>query len=68
MTLEEATQDVHVYRGPYYKVEWMHTLFVCHQANDEFNCSGKTYMMMPVGCTIFAYKTFTCRGNIFVNI
>ncbi|XP_058742850.1 protein MAIN-LIKE 1-like [Vicia villosa] len=56
---EEAALEVRACRGAYYKLEWMHTLFTRHRAASRFDCAARAYMMMLVGCTIFADKTFT---------
>jgi hypothetical protein len=46
-------------RGGYYRQEWLYDLFKRHRQTGMFDCGARAYMMLLVGCTIFADKTFS---------
>ncbi|KAI5440774.1 hypothetical protein KIW84_010302 [Lathyrus oleraceus] len=55
----QAQSHVRSCRGSYYKLEWLYDLFVHHRAASNWAYATRAYLLMLVGSTIFAYKTFT---------
>ncbi|XP_050909140.1 protein MAIN-LIKE 1 [Lathyrus oleraceus] len=55
----EAQSHVRSCRGSYYKLEWLYDLFVQHRAASSWTYATRAYLLMLVGSTIFADKTFT---------
>lgn len=43
----------------YYRLDWFKVIFTCQRSESRFNCAAKAYMLLLVGFTIFADKTFT---------
>ena len=54
-----AQAQVRDCRGAYYKLEWLYSLFVDHRAASRWAYATRAYLLMLVGSTIFADKTFT---------
>ncbi|CAK8561603.1 unnamed protein product [Lathyrus sativus] len=54
-----AQQQVRECRGSYYKLEWLYDRFVEHRAASRWDYATRAYLLMLVGSTIFADKTFT---------
>ncbi|CAK8541091.1 unnamed protein product [Lathyrus sativus] len=54
-----AQQQVCDCRGSYYKLEWLYDRFIEHRAASRWDYATRAYLMMLVGSTIFANKTFT---------
>ncbi|CAK8562442.1 unnamed protein product [Lathyrus sativus] len=54
-----AQQQVRDCRGSYYKLEWLYDRFVEHRAASRWDYATRAYLLMLVGSTIFADKTFT---------
>ncbi|KAI5426758.1 hypothetical protein KIW84_032253 [Lathyrus oleraceus] len=55
----QAQSHVRSCRGSYYKLEWLYDLFVQHRAASSWAYATRAYLLMLVGSTIFADKTFT---------
>ncbi|KAI5390181.1 hypothetical protein KIW84_075485 [Lathyrus oleraceus] len=55
----QAQSHVRSCRGSYYKLEWLYDLFVHHRAASSWAYATRAYLLMLVGSTIFADKTFT---------
>ncbi|KAI5429749.1 hypothetical protein KIW84_034365 [Lathyrus oleraceus] len=55
----EAQSHVHSCRGSHYKLEWLYDLFIHHRAASSWAYATRAYLLMLVGSTIFADKTFT---------
>jgi hypothetical protein len=60
VTYDFALQETSQQRGRYFSQQW---LYECYQRNVHhywrFDCAGRAYMLMLVGCTIFADKSYT---------
>ncbi|CAK8534695.1 unnamed protein product [Lathyrus sativus] len=52
-------QQIRECRGSYYKLEWLYDLFVEHRAASRWDYATRAYLLMLVGSTIFADKSFT---------
>ncbi|KAI5414623.1 hypothetical protein KIW84_040198 [Lathyrus oleraceus] len=55
----QAQSHVRSCRGSYYKLEWLYDIFVHHRAASSWAYATRAYLLMLVGSTIFADKTFT---------
>ncbi|KAI5389413.1 hypothetical protein KIW84_074892 [Lathyrus oleraceus] len=55
----ESQSHVRSCRSSYYKLEWLYDLFVHHRAASNCAYATRAYLLMLVGSTIFADKTFT---------
>ncbi|XP_050909706.1 protein MAIN-LIKE 1-like [Lathyrus oleraceus] len=55
----EAHAYVRSYIGFYYKLEWLYDLFVAYTVASSWAYATIAYLLMLVGSTIFADKTFT---------
>ncbi|XP_050877992.1 protein MAIN-LIKE 1 [Lathyrus oleraceus] len=55
----QAQSHVRSSRGSYYKLEWLYDIFVHHRAASSWAYATRAYLLMLVGSTIFADKTFT---------
>ncbi|XP_050909841.1 protein MAIN-LIKE 1 [Lathyrus oleraceus] len=55
----QAQSHVRSCRGSYYKLEWLYDIFVHHRAASNWAYATRAYLLMLVGSTIFADKTFT---------
>ena len=66
--LEEAADEVHLCRGPYYRLDWLKTIFVRQQAANRFDCAARAYMLLLLGCTILTDKTFTLVEAKYITI
>jgi hypothetical protein len=60
VTYDIALQETAIQRGGYFGQQW---LYHCYQRNvhlyQRFDCAARAYMLMLVGCTIFADKSYT---------
>ena len=60
VTYESALEETAQQRGGYFSQQW---LYHCYQRNvniyRRFDCAARAYMLMLVGCTIFADKSYT---------
>ncbi|CAK8536467.1 unnamed protein product [Lathyrus sativus] len=54
-----AQQQVRECKGSYYKLEWLYDRFVEHRVASRWDYATGAYLLMLVGSTIFANKTFT---------
>ncbi|CAK8536887.1 unnamed protein product [Lathyrus sativus] len=52
-------QQIRECRGSYYKLEWLYDLFVEHKVASRWDYATRAYLLMLVGSTIFADKSFT---------
>ena len=68
VSLEEATEEVHNCMGAYYRLDWLNKVFIRQQAEIIFDCAARAYMMLLVGCTIFANKTFALVRAKYLSI
>ncbi|XP_058780654.1 protein MAIN-LIKE 1-like [Vicia villosa] len=59
VSLSDATREAYSVRGPYYKLDWLKQVFKQQRAADNFTGAMRAYMMLLLGCTILADKTFT---------
>ncbi|XP_058767002.1 protein MAIN-LIKE 1-like [Vicia villosa] len=59
--VDRHAMAVHVrsYRGAYYSLQWLYDRFVQYRAAGSWTYATRAYLMMLVGSTIFADKTFT---------
>ncbi|KAI5443070.1 hypothetical protein KIW84_011920 [Lathyrus oleraceus] len=64
----EAQSHVRSCRGSYYKLEWLYDFFVQHRAASSWAYATKAYLLMLVGSTIFADKTFTLIHEYFPTV
>jgi hypothetical protein len=60
VTYDIALQETAIQRGGYFGQQW---LYHCYQRNvhlyQRYDCAARAYMLMLVGCTIFADKSYT---------
>ncbi|CAK8541037.1 unnamed protein product [Lathyrus sativus] len=67
-----AQQQVRDCRGSYYKLEWLYDRFVENKAASRWDYATRAYLLMLVGSTIFADKTFTLVEarylSLFINL
>ncbi|XP_058757837.1 protein MAIN-LIKE 1-like [Vicia villosa] len=59
VSLSEASEEASSVRGPYYKLDWLKQVFEQQRAANNFTGAMRAYMMLLLGCTILADKTFT---------
>ncbi|XP_058746915.1 protein MAIN-LIKE 1-like [Vicia villosa] len=59
VSLSDATTEASAVRGPYYKLDWLKQVFEQQRAANNFTGAMRAYMMLLLGCTILADKTFT---------
>ncbi|XP_058768864.1 protein MAIN-LIKE 1-like [Vicia villosa] len=59
VSLSDATTEASTVRGPYYKLDWLKQIFEQQRAANNFTSAMRAYMMLLLGCTILADKTFT---------
>ncbi|XP_058746613.1 protein MAIN-LIKE 1-like [Vicia villosa] len=59
VSLSDATEEASAVRGPYYKLDWLKQVFEQQRAANKFTGAMRAYMMLLLGCTILADKTFT---------
>ncbi|XP_058726450.1 protein MAIN-LIKE 1-like [Vicia villosa] len=59
VSLSDATTEASTVRGPYYKLDWLKQIFEQQRAANNFTGALRAYMMLLLGCTILADKTFT---------
>jgi hypothetical protein len=64
----EAVTQVRGNRGAYYKLEWLYDTFIAHRALNNWAYATRAYLMMLVGCTIFADKTFTLVEAKYISL
>ncbi|XP_058779812.1 protein MAIN-LIKE 1-like [Vicia villosa] len=55
----EMARHVRNCSGSYYTLQWLYNKFVEYRAASSWAFATRAYLMMLVGCTIFADKTFT---------
>ncbi|XP_058775806.1 protein MAIN-LIKE 1-like [Vicia villosa] len=59
VSLSDATEEASAVRGPYYKLDWLKQVFEQQRGANNFTGAMRAYMMLLLGCTILADKTFT---------
>ncbi|XP_058742289.1 protein MAIN-LIKE 1-like [Vicia villosa] len=61
-----VTRHIHECRGAYYSLQWLYDKFVEHRAASSWPFATRTCLMILLGCTIFADKTFTLVETRYV--
>ncbi|XP_058733824.1 protein MAIN-LIKE 1-like [Vicia villosa] len=67
VSLSDATAEASTVRGPYYKLDWLKQIFEQQRAANNFTGAMRAYMMLLLGCTILADKTFTLVEAKYLN-
>jgi len=56
--------------GGYYRQEWLYDLFKRHRQTGMLDCGARAYIMLLVGYTIFADKSFSldCGARVYMML
>jgi hypothetical protein len=59
VTYGQAQMETRKQRGGYYSQEWLHSVYETQIMRGRSDCAARAYLLLLVGCTIFADKSFT---------
>jgi hypothetical protein len=58
VTEEHASRETRQQKGGYYSQQWLFEVYQRQCYYQVYGCAARAYLLLLIGCTIFAYKSY----------